>query len=249
MVESIHAHCNSNVTLNLLFIARDDPGPGDRRRRGDYNQTVTARFAAPVAWLALLGLSIALAVLAARHDTLPGDVDIARWAQQQPFPGGAFSALIRAVTATEVVLGAGAVVVLILWLLGRRQEAVLLGMGLLILPLLQSGLKELVDRPRPAEHVVDLRAGFSSPSFPAGHVMSPTYLYGFLLYLSVRSTLPLTLRFSMGAWSACLLLFAAPPNVWLGVHWPSDILGGWAWGLVLLMPLLYFHAARRQARA
>ena len=88
----------------------------------------------------------------------------------------------------------------------------------------------------------------TSASFPSGHVMSPTYLYGFLLYLSVRSALPMTLRLPVGVWSACVLIFAGPPNVWLGVHWPSDVIGGWAWGLVLLGPLAYVHHVVRGRR-
>lgn len=197
------------------------------------------RLLLPAAYLALLGLAIALAVLAAQHDTLPGDVDIATWAQDRPFPGEAFSNMLRALTMTEVVLGTGGAVVLGLWLLGRRWEAALLAIGLILLPLLQAGLKELVDRPRPAEPVVELRAGFSSPSFPSGHVMSATFLYGFLLYLSIRGSFLKAARLAVGLWSAFVLLFAGPPNVWLGVHWPSDVLGGWAWALVLLLPLVY----------
>ena len=187
----------------------------------------------------LLGLSIALAALAAQHDTLPADIRITSWAQERAFPGSALSQAIRAITATEVVLGTGAAAVLGLWLLGRRWDAALLAVGLIVLPLMQAGLKELVDRPRPAEPLADLRAGFSSASFPAGHVMGPTYLYGFLLWLSVRSRLPRTLRLAAGLWAAFVLMVAGPPNVWLGVHWPSDILGGWAWAVVLLTPLLY----------
>ncbi|MCH8066310.1 MAG: phosphatase PAP2 family protein [Chloroflexi bacterium] len=192
-----------------------------------------------VSWLALLGLSIALAALAAQYDTLPGDVRIAEWAQGQPFPGESLSDAARAITTTEVVLAIGAAAVAGLWLLGRRWEAALLLVGLIVLPLLQGGLKEIVDRPRPGAPLVDLRAGFSSASFPAGHVMSPIFLYGFFLYLSLRSGLLNALRLVVGLWSAFVLIAAGPPNVWLGVHWPSDILGGWAWGLVLLLPLLY----------
>ena len=200
---------------------------------------VNGRLVVPIGWLVLLGLSIVLAALAAQHDTLPADIRIMSWAQERAFPGSALSQAIRAITATEVVLGTGAAAVLGLWLLGRRWDAALLAVGLIVLPLMQSGLKELIDRPRPVEPVADLRAAFSSTSFPAGHVMSPTYLYGFLLWLSARSSLPQTLRLPIGSWSAFVLIFAGPPNVWLGVHWPSDVLGGWAWALVLLAPLLY----------
>ena len=202
---------------------------------------MTRRLLLPAAWLALLGLASALSVLAAQHDTLPGDVRITAWAQHQVFPGPVLSDVVRAITTTEVVLATGAAVVVVFWLLGQRRPAILLAIGLAVLPLLQAGLKDLIDRPRPSEGVVDLRAGFSSPSFPAGHVMSPTLLYGFLLWLSIRATWPPALRLAMASWSVFVLSFAGPPNVWLGVHWPSDVLGGWAWALVLLLPLVYAH--------
>ena len=200
---------------------------------------VTWRIIVPSVWLPLLGLAVVLAVLAGQHDTLPGDVPIVTWAQERSFPGDTLSDSVRAVTGTWVVLATGAAAVIVLWTLGRRREAALLAVGLIVLPLLQAGIKELVDRPRPAEPLVDVRAGFSSPSFPAGHVMSPTYLYGFLLFLSLRSAAPRVARLVVGCLSAVVLVLAAPPNIWLGVHWPSDVLGGWAWGLVLLVPLVY----------
>ena len=58
-------------------------------------------------WLALLGLTLALSVLAAQHDTLPGDLQITTWGQGLPFPGQPLSDAVRAVTATQVVLAAG----------------------------------------------------------------------------------------------------------------------------------------------
>lgn len=105
---------------------------------------MTWRVAVPAAWLALLDLSIALvALLAAQHRTLPGDIGIATWTQDLAFPGSAFSKAARAITTTEVVLGTGGAVALVLWLLDRRWEAVLLARGLIVLPLLQAGLKQL----------------------------------------------------------------------------------------------------------
>ncbi|MEX0785923.1 MAG: phosphatase PAP2 family protein [Dehalococcoidia bacterium] len=201
-----------------------------------------------VAWLALLGAAIALSVLAAQHDTLPGDTSIMSWAQERAFPGQTLSDIVRAITTTEVVLATGGAMAIGLWLLGHRWEAVLLAAGLVALPLLQAGVKELVDRPRPAGPLAELRASFSSESFPAGHVMSPTYLYGTLLYLSIRSELPRALRLTAGAWSALVIVLCGPPNVWLGVHWPSDVLGGWAWGLLLAGPVALVLEARYRRR-
>jgi len=191
-----------------------------------------------VVWLGLLAGSIVLSVLAAQHARLPGDLDLTQRLQDSIFPGLRLSKFVRLVTATQVVLGTGGAVAVALWLFGWRRQAVLLVVGLVALPLLQSGLKDLVDRPRPTADLVELRAGFSSPSFPAGHVMSPTLLYGFLLYLAMALKLPVALRAVLVGWSVFVLVLAGPANVYLGVHWPSDVVGGYAWGAVLLLPLV-----------
>ncbi|KPK48172.1 MAG: hypothetical protein AMJ77_00640 [Dehalococcoidia bacterium SM23_28_2] len=190
-------------------------------------------------WLVLLVGAIVLSVLAGLHSRLPGDLDITEWIQGSLFPGIGVSRLVRAVGSTEVVLGTGGAVAVVLWLIGRRREALLLGLGLVVLPFLQHSLKELVDRPRPTEDLVDQRAGFSSPSFPSGHVMSPALLYGFALYLSLRIALPSILRAALLGWCAFMLVLSGPAQVYVGVHWPSDVVGGYAWAAVLLLPLLY----------
>ncbi len=188
-----------------------------------------------------------LSVLAAQHDTLPGDERIMSWAQDRAFPGQPFSDLVREITTTEAVLALGAVIAVLLWVTGYRWEAGLLALGLVLLPLVQGGLKEIVDRPRPAEPLAELRAGFSSASFPAGHVMGPAFLYGFLLYLAVSKSIASLLAWPVGICSALVIVLAGPPNVWLGVHWPSDVLGGWAWGFVLA-GLLILVLERGRAR-
>jgi len=190
-------------------------------------------------WLVLLAGAIVLSVLAGLHSRLPGDVDISEWVQGSPFPGMGVSRLVRAVGSTEVVLATGGVVAVVLWLMGWRRQALLLALGLAVLPFLQHGLKELVDRPRPTADLVELRAGFSSPSFPSGHVMSASLLYGFLFYLSLRIALPSVLRLALIGWCAFMLVVSGPANVYLGVHWPSDVVGGYAWAAVLLLPLVY----------
>ena len=202
---------------------------------------------ATLLWLTLLGLSIALSALAAAHDTLPADTGTVSWAQDLSFPGQTLADAVRSITSTQLLLAAGGALALLLWVRGYRREALIFAAGLLILPLLQSGIKEVVDRPRPSADLVELRASFSSPSFPSGHVMSATYLYGFLLYLYLGLSLPVTpaARVALVALSGAVLALTGPTNVWLGVHWPSDVLGGYAWGIVLLLPVL---AACRLAR-
>jgi undecaprenyl-diphosphatase len=196
-----------------------------------------------VVWLGLLAGAIVLSVLAAQHDRLPGDLDLTQRLQDSVFPGLRLSKFVRLVTSTQVVLGTGGALAVALWLLGARRQAVLLVVGLAALALVQWGVKELVDRPRPTADLVDLRAGFSSPSFPAGHVMSPTVLYGFVLYLALALRLPLVVRAALVGWIAFVLVLTGPANVYVGVHWPSDVVGGYVWGAVLALPLIYADRA------
>jgi undecaprenyl-diphosphatase len=196
------------------------------------------------AWVLVVGGSLALSVMAAQHSRLPGDLRLTEWLQGSPFPGVGLSRAVRAVTTTEVVLVTGFAIAAALWLLGRRRQAAALAAALVMLPLAQHAIKEMVDRARPSPELVDVRAGFSSPSFPAGHVMSPTLLYGFLLYLSLRPGLPPIGRAAVGAWSAAVLVLSAPANVYMGVHWPSDVLGGYAWGAALLLPAIFMASDR-----
>ncbi len=188
-------------------------------------------------WLTLLSLSLVLTALAAGHDTLPGDTGIASWAQDLFFPGQALTDAVRSITSTHVILAGGGALALVLWLLAYRRHALIFAAGLVILPLLQSGIKEIVDRPRPSGDIVELRASFTSPSFPSGHVMSSVYFYGFLLYLGLALPLTTTARAALVAISGAVLALSGPANIWLGVHWPSDVLGGYAWGIVLLLPV------------
>lgn len=137
-----------------------------------------------VCWLLLLAMSIALSGLAAAHDTLPGDAELASWIQGLAFPGDTVADALRSITFTQFVVAAGVALAALLWLRGRRREAAVFAASLIILLLLQAGIKEIVDRPRPGPEELEIRGSFSSPSFPSGHVMSGTFLYGFLAYVA-----------------------------------------------------------------
>jgi undecaprenyl-diphosphatase len=198
-------------------------------------------------WVALLVGSLALVLLAAANDILPGDRAMTEWLQEQPLPGQDISDFMRALTATEVVLATGAAVSLILWLRGHRRQAILLGVGVAGMAMAQFAVKELLDRPRPDDDLVDVRAGGSSPSFPAGHVMSGTFLYGFITYLALTLPLDRGAGVALAIAAALVIALVGPVNVWLGVHWPSDVLGGYLLACVILLPLFALDLRRRRS--
>jgi len=189
-------------------------------------------------WAVAFVVAVALSVAAAAKDRLPGDLRITNAIQDLPGFFGPLSEGVRAITATEVVLVAGVAAAVALWFTGRRAHAAGLAAGLVVLPLLQAGIKDLVDRPRPDPVLVDIRAGFSSPSFPSGHVMSGTYLYGYLLVLALLRWGGRAAGHGAAAVLAVVVFFNGIANVYEGVHWPSDVLGGYLWAVVLLVPAL-----------
>ena len=188
-----------------------------------------------LAWVSFLSGSTALTVLVSVYESPEAEADLIRVVQSWPVPGSTVAHVVRALTTTEVILVIGAVLVVGLWWSGARFEALTLAVLFTALPVAQAGLKQLVDRPRPDAELV--RTGFSSPSFPAGHVMSPLVVYGALLFLGLFTACwSRWWRLVVVSWAVLLLASTGIANVYLGAHWPTDVLGGYLWGLVLLLP-------------
>lgn len=90
-------------------------------------------------------------------------------------------------------------------------------------------LKRVINRERPAlEHLVAV----TTLSYPSGHSMSAVAFYGFLIYLSFR--LPGALWFKIVSFIVLglLILLIGISRVYLGVHYPSDVLAGFMGGLI-----------------
>jgi membrane-associated phospholipid phosphatase len=102
-----------------------------------------------------------------------------------------------------------------------------------VLPLLQAGIKNAVDRPRPSAELVEHRSTFASESFPSGHAMSGTVLF-LLVVLALVALVPnRRLRLAGSAASGVILAVSMVGDLYLGMHWLSDVLGGLLWGGVL----------------
>ncbi len=184
----------------------------------------------------MFGLALALSVVVgADGDPLRGDLRVTRWAQDLP----AFHTVARAFRwgmGTEGVLLGGAVVALGLWLAKWRHEAAALVVALIALRIMQPVIKSMVGRERPAEDLVERRAGFSSESFPSGHMMSAFVLCGMLAVVAWRLPLPRGVKVGVTAVLAVVVALNGTSSVYMGVHWPSDVLGGVLWGLVIVIP-------------
>ncbi|MQY11737.1 hypothetical protein SRB5_18560 [Streptomyces sp. RB5] len=97
---------------------------------------------------------------------------------------------------------------------------------------LQQGVKAAVGRERPVWPDPVDHASYAA--FPSGHAMSTAVTCGLVLWLLRRSGAgPLTWRIAVGV-AVVSVVGVGFTRVYLGVHWPSDVVGGWLLGAVLV---------------
>ena len=150
--------------------------------------------------------------------------------------------IFTALGEPTVLIAASLVCALWLWKAGRAR----LGLVLLLIALLGRGLSEVqkywVARVRPdmEPHLVVVK----TQSFPSGHASSSMIFY---IALAIAVTAGTRWHKVAAAAAVVLSLLIGISRVMLGVHWPSDVIGGWAFGM--LWVLLTLRPAERLLRA
>lgn len=90
-------------------------------------------------------------------------------------------------------------------------------------------LKQVINRPRPEmEHLVSV----ATLSYPSGHAMSAISFYGFLIYLCFGFNMNKWIKLGIIFFLTLLIISIGVSRIYLGVHFPSDIAGGFIAGLI-----------------
>jgi undecaprenyl-diphosphatase len=158
------------------------------------------------------------------------DVAILRWL------GAHHTAALTAAAVELTYLGTGTVVLaivgvstLFLWHTEHRVSAQLLLTAVAGGIVLNNALKLVFNRSRP--DVFEWLTTASSSSFPSGHAMSATICYGTVAYLVARLQKHRWSRVLTLCGAALLILLICLTRIYLGVHYPSDVIGGIVVGL------------------
>ena len=129
-----------------------------------------------------------------------------------------------------VLVGAGFLVAAWLW----RRKRLHLALALLLVILVGRGLSEVqkywIARARPTlePHLVVVKTS----SFPSGHAASSMIFY---LTLALALTAETRWQRLAAALAIALSFLIGVSRVMLGVHWPSDVVGGWTFGMLWVL--------------
>ncbi|WLR58482.1 phosphatase PAP2 family protein [Guptibacillus hwajinpoensis] len=102
--------------------------------------------------------------------------------------------------------------------------------------LLTTELKHFFARSRPSIDAAYDAVGYS---FPSGHAMGSFLLYGFIGYLIVRSQRSRTTKWLSGTLVFFFIALIGFSRIYLGVHYPSDVLAGYAAGTLWLFVCIF----------
>ena len=197
------------------------------------------RSATPVGlWLMLL-IALALSVSASVMSRLPGDLHIVRWTQSLSTPWlDNVMEMMSFLGQDHIVVGSILILAVGLALARRWQEGLAFLSALLLDGMLLM-IKVLIDRPRPPEELVSVIDSASGFSFPSGHVYHAVLFWGLLLALVVIRLSRPWLRRGMALLLVALIFLIAVSRVYLGAHWPSDVLGSVTLGIPSVALLFY----------
>lgn len=111
---------------------------------------------------------------------------------------------------------------------------------------INSGLKRIFERPRPDELMMLVHE--DSFSFPSGHSVASMVSYGLLCYLIIKHVPPGALKKVATGLCIFLMIAVGLTRIYLGVHYPTDVLAGWCEGIVIIAVTVIITVAMTYCR-
>ena len=198
--------------------------------------------ATPVLMAAGIAILVVLALLISADLTTAFDQAIID-AFRSPMIHAPLSPL-RAITelgSTAAVVAVAALTFAFAAAIGPWRHGLVAALTILLASIANSTLKVAIGRERPdlLEPLI-VERGFS---FPSGHSALGMVAYGILAVLVSRSRLPAPWRTAIIVALGVLVALIGISRIWLGVHYPTDVIAGWATGGVIV--LAYAALTRR----
>ena len=136
--------------------------------------------------------------------------------------------------------GAIFLIILTIVVLKNKKVGLSICINLVVVTILNQLLKRLLQRPRPTEFRIIEETGYS---FPSGHSMVSMAFYGYLIYLIYRFVKNKYLKWISIVLLSLLICLIGISRIYLGVHYTSDVLGGFLISISYLV--IYISASNK----
>ncbi len=192
-------------------------------------------------WLALAALTGLLSVYGTNSTNPAWEAEAISWVQSaSPDALHQIARFMTVIGRSPVSTVIPVVTIAAMWLWGQRHLSVFLAAAV-VARVLSVAIKQLVDRPRPSASVVDVTYELGGHSFPSGHALGAMLFYGFLIYCAELSISNRRVRRLVQGSFAFVIVLMGYSRVELGAHWFTDVLGGYAIGLLVLGAMIWLH--------
>lgn len=113
-----------------------------------------------------------------------------------------------------------------------KKIAFSIPLNLIIITILNLFLKNIVERPRPIGYRLIDETGYS---FPSGHSMISAAFYGLIIYFIWKNVKNTKLKYVLCILLSILIVLIGISRIYLGVHYASDVLGGFTISIAYLI--------------
>ena len=125
-------------------------------------------------------------------------------------------------------------------LIKNKKIGVSIFLNLALITILNQLLKRILQRPRPTEYRIIEETGYS---FPSGHSMVSMAFYGYLIYLIYKYVKNKCVKWISIVLLSILICSIGVSRIYLGVHYTSDVLGGFFISISYL--IIYISAVNK----
>ncbi len=189
----------------------------------------------------LLVASITISVFARFCETFLGDVWVIE--RMQDYQSSALTHFMKGISLigkSEIMLTlatalAGSLITF------RQYREGFTAVGGLVIMLFLPLFKLIIDRPRPDADLVGMVGHNVDPGFPSGHTYHSLMIFGFLICMASVYISKMWLRRGIQILLGLMILTISFSRVYLGHHWPSDVLGSYVIGGFFLTLLIWMY--------
>ena len=144
---------------------------------------------------------------------------------------------LRSNNMDKIVKIIGIVTIISLFIFRNKKINICIVLNLLGIVVLNNVIiKNIIGRDRPSDINIITEAG---KSFPSGHSAVSMVVYGYLIYLTYNYIKNKKIKYLLISILSILILVVGLTRIYLGVHYTSDVLGGYLLGIVYLLLFTY----------